>query len=226
MRKWLLLGIAAALMAWATTGFAYPNLNATTGLIGVPNAHVVEAGQLVGAADLIFLDDTTFNIRAIYGLTERLEGGIALVSGSDDGVALNAKYQLPINPLGFTWATGLTYITADDAGSGFQLYFAGTKPLGTPEGAALYGTLGLTFTDLEELTALRPFAGVQWLLAANTEVGAEFELEAGDFSESILSVYLRQRLGNNLSGQIGITNANGFAGTRDHDLFVGASLAF
>lgn len=228
MRKLLRNTMAAALMVWAVAASAYPNLSATTGLIGVPNGNVVPAGQLVGAADFIFFDDSLLNARVVYGLTPRFEGGAAVVLGDDTGVILNGKYQLPSTFFGFTSALGATFSTGSDSGDGWQIYLAGTRSLfGEAEGGSqLFGTVGVNFTDLEDATGIRPFFGAQWVLGGGMEIGGEFMLEAGDFNESISSLYLRHTFTPGFSGQVGFTNANGFAGQDDHDLFVGASFAF
>jgi len=226
MRVRFVFALAAALTLLSTAVFAYPNLSATTGLIGVPNANVVTPGDFVGAADLLFFDDTFVNARAVLGLSDRLEAGAGVVIGDDTGLLLNAKYQLPIRPAGFTWAAGASYQTADDSGNGYQLYFVGTRALPiTTEANPLFGTIGLTFTDISDTSAIRPFVGAQ-LQLGNGELGGEFEFESGDFDRSISSIYYRQSLSPRLAGQIGFTNANGFVADDDHHFFLGAALSF
>jgi hypothetical protein len=228
MRRQLLVGVATALLALANTVIAYPNLNATTGLIGVPTANVVAPKTLAGAADIVFFDDTVLNVRAIYGITDRFEGGVGVVMGDDSGLILNAKYLLPTTLAKFNWSAGLSYMTADDPGDGFQLYFVGTRafPSAAPAGTRLLGTLGLSFTNMDDTSALRPFVGGQLLFNPQSELGVEFELEAGDFDESIFSLYYRRQFNSQWAGQIGFTNANGFVGKDDHSLFIGAAYSF
>ena len=223
MRIWLPFTISGLLLAGAIAAIAYPNFNATTGLVGVPNANIVAPGAIDGAADLVFFDDTFVNVRGVIGLSPRLEGGIGGVIGHDSGVLLNLKYQFASRPAGFTTAFGTSFVSASDSGSGWQAYLVGTQQL-APGG--IYGTLGVSFTNLDHASAIRPFVGAQWVLGGGTEVGGEFELESGSLGRSVSSLYLRHLFTPRLSGQIGFTNANGFVGNRNHDLFVGASLAF
>ena len=74
---------ATAGVALATAASAYPNFNATTGIIAVPTAFTVGSGAFIGAADVLFADDLTLNARAIYGVTDRLELGASLTAGTD-----------------------------------------------------------------------------------------------------------------------------------------------
>lgn len=228
MKLWLPFGMTTVLMIWASTVFAYPNLNATTGLIGVPNSHIVAPGEITGAVDAVFFDDSFLNVRGVFGLTPQLEGGVAAILGDNSGVALNAKYQFGAKPAGFTWAFGATVIAADEPGDGWQAYIVGTQPLalGGTAGSQLYGTVGLNFTSLDHASAVRPFLGAQWLLAPRYEIGGELMFGSGDLDESISSLYLRHTFNPQLSGQIGFTNANGFIGRHDHDLFLGVAYTF
>lgn len=223
MRLRLSFGMAVALLASATAVFAYPNLNATTGLIGVPNAYVVPSGSLVGAADGLFFDDTLLNVRALWGLSNKLEAGVGGVFGNGSGLILNAKYRFAGTVSGFNVAAGAGYQSAD-VGNGFQVYAVGTAPIINPErGMRLLGSLGVNFTDMEDASAIRPFVGAELLLSPRTEIGGEFMLEAGDFDNSISSLYIRQRFTSRWAAQAGFTNANGFVGQDDHDFFVGAA---
>lgn len=228
MRVRLAFGMAAALMVLATAAFAYPNLSATTGLIGLPNANIAPAGSLVGAADVLFFDDSIVNARAVLGLSSRWEAGAGAVIGDDNGLILNAKYQLAPRPAGFTWATGLSYLTTDDSGNGFNFYFVGTRPFtqAAPEGTQLVGSLGVSLTDVDDASFIRPFVGGQLQFGPRSELGAEFQLEIEDISTSISSLYYRHTFSPNFAGQLGVTNANGFVGQDDHNFFVGASLGF
>lgn len=221
--------LAAAFLAGAVMVVAVPNFSATTGVIGVPNAHVVPSGQLVGAVDAVFFNDTILNGRLVYSLTPRFEGGIGVVVGDEDGVIVNGKYQFTAPVAGFTTALSATYSTANNAGNGWQVYLVGTRPMlrtAAAGGNQLYGTPRVSFTDLEDASAVRPFAAAQWLLNGRTEIGAQFMLESGDFAKSISLLYLRQTFSPALTGQIGITSANGFIGDSDHDLFAGFACIF
>jgi hypothetical protein len=223
MRFPLYLLLAALTMT--TAAWAYPNLNATSGILAVPTAVVVPAGDTQWAGDVLFQDDTTINGRVTYGLTDRLEVGAGVIIDGDTVVGLNAKYRLPGDIGGFTWAAGATLITGSDVDDGFQIYAAGTRPIpwGSASGMALLGTIGVNFTDIDTASAVRPFIGAQLQLGTGTEIGAEFVFETGDFNESISSLLLRHRFNDFISGQVGFTNAFGFTGTQDHDIFLGVA---
>jgi hypothetical protein len=212
----------------AAAGFAYPNVNATTGIFGVPNALTVPNGTLDGAADILFVDSTTVNARAVLGLTGRFEVGAGVTAGDNTGVGITGKYRLPILPQLGTVALGLSFADINDTGSGYQLFGVATKALtgATSTDMRLLGTLGVTFTNFEDRSGILPFVGAQLQLPQNFEIAGEFELEAGDFDESITSLLLRKQVTDRIGGEIGFTNATGFLGTSDHDLFLGLSYAF
>jgi len=217
--------VALVLLAVSSIAFAYPNLGATTGIVAVPTAEITDTGAFLGAADIQFLDVTSINVRAIYGLAANWEVGAGLIFNEDDTqLGLNAKFRLPIEMAGMGWAIGASYTMASD-NNGTQIYFAGSRPIEMAgvTGASLLGTIGLSFTDIEELSALRPFIGAQLRFPSETEIAAEFVLEGGDFGDVISSFVIRQTFGGGWKGELGITNAIGFAGASDHDLFVGIS---
>lgn len=218
-------GMLVVILAIATAAWAYPNLNATSGILAVPTAVVVPAGDNQWAGDVLFQNNTTFNIRGTYGLTDNLEVGAGVAVDGDTVLGLNAKYRLPTMIGGFNWAAGATYITANKGDSGFQVYAAGTRaiPWGGMSGVALLGTLGVNFTDIDTASAVRPFVGAQLQLAGGTEIDGEFVFETGDFDESISSLLVRHRFNDLISGQVGFTNAFGFTGVQDHDIFVGVA---
>ncbi|MHB9024434.1 MAG: hypothetical protein ACYC7E_09695 [Armatimonadota bacterium] len=217
--------VALAFLAVSSIAFAYPNLGATTGIVAVPTAEVTDTGAFLGAADIQFLDITSINVRAIYGLAPNWEVGAGLVLNDDDTqLGLNAKIRLPVSLYGMQWALGARYILADE-NNGTQIYFAGSRPIEIAgvTGASLLGTAGLSFTDIEGLSALRPFFGAQLRFPSETEIGAEFVFGGGDFDDTIGSFVIRQVLGGGWSGEIGVTNAIGFAGASDYDIFAGLS---
>lgn len=226
MKHLLALGVAALLVC-ASVGMAYPNLNAATGILSVPNGYTVANGAFSGAADILFHDDTTLNTRAIVGLSNQLEAGAAVILGDDTALGISAKYRLPVTGTS-AWALGLSFITSNDNGSGTQAYIAASRSLtgtATP-GVNLLGTLGASFTDLDNTSGFRPFIGGQLLLPKAFEIDAEFELESGDFNESISSLSVRKSFNPRLSGEFGFTNAVGFVATGSHDFFMGLSYNF
>lgn len=232
--KALALGMAllgAAVWAQAQTIGAYPNLNATTGILAVPTASMVGDGAFVGAADILFQNDTLINARAVYGVSDQFELGAGIIAGNDTAIGVTGKIGLAgLDIGGFSWAGGASLISGSDSltGDGWQIFFTGTKPFGSGgvEGATLLGTVGIGFTDIDQASALRPFVGAQLRLSPRTEIDGEFVFETGDFDESILSLFIRHQMTDDFSVQAGITNATGFTGSEDHDLFVGGSWAF
>lgn len=228
MKKRLQITGVALSLAFASLGvFAYPNLNATTGILAVPTAETVSARTAIWAGDALFMHDTTLNARFIYGLTENLEVGAGVIAGADTAIGLTAKYHAPTKTAGYDWALGASVITGNQVGDGTQIFLSGTRPFGVKEenGTGLKGTIGLTFTDIDSASAFRPFVGAQLRLDTKTEVAGEFVLESGDFGNSIFSLLLRQQLNNRLTGQLGFTNAYGFTGAEDSSFFIGAAYA-
>jgi len=224
IQRLLLVAIALAL---ATAGFAYPNFNATTGIIAVPTAYTTPAGMLVGAADISFQDSTTLITRAIYGLSPNFEVGALLGLGEETSIGMTGKYRTPLFPGLGTFSVGLS-LADSGVGSGYQLFFVGSRALAGEDtgGMVLLGTLGLTFTNFEDLTGILPFAGAELRLSEGFEIDAEFVLEAGDFNRSTFSLLARKRITDTWGAQLGFTNAVGFLATADSNLFFGASYVF
>jgi hypothetical protein len=204
---------------------AYPNLNATTGIVAVPTANIVGQGAFIGAADVLFFDDTLVNARVVYGLSASSELGASLILGDDTAFGATGKFQLPGDIAGFTPAIGGSIITGSDIDDGFQVFIAGTRALAVDADAvpSAQWTLGANFTDIEDRSAFRPFIGAELFLGGNTSVASEFVLETGDFDDSIFSLVVRHDFPGNWSGEIGITNAAGLAQVEDHEFFAGVS---
>jgi len=214
-----------ALLALAAV--AYPNFTGLTGIVGVPNALTTPSRSFTAAADVVFMNDTTLNARALYGATDRLEVGAALIAGEDTAFGIGAKFRLPVATTAGSLALGLSFVESNDGGSGSQAFIVGSRTIaGMGAGNSLLGSLGLSFTDLEGVDGVRPFIGAQLVLPANFEIAGEFALEAGDFNESIFSLVVRRRLAAGWTGELGFTNAAGFIGTSDHDFFLGAAYTF
>ncbi|MHB9131207.1 MAG: hypothetical protein ACYDBB_08980 [Armatimonadota bacterium] len=220
--------IAVACVMMGIQAQAYPNLNATTGLLAIPTASVVEYGDFIGAADMLFHDDTTINGRVIFGLTDRLEIGAGVIAGEDTAIGINAKYALPGNVAGFTPAIGLTVITGDAVDDGTQVYFVGTRAFTAKQQGAgsVIGTVGINFTNIDTASAFRPFAGAQFRIGNRTEIAGEYVLATGDFSRSIHSLFIRHSMNDRWSAQAGYTNAFGFTGSTDNNLFLGTAYSW
>ncbi|HEY3376654.1 MAG TPA: hypothetical protein VGL77_04085 [Armatimonadota bacterium] len=229
MRRWqkMMLMALGTLIA-ATAVSAYPNLNATTGLVGLPTATEVAPGTLVLAADGLFFDRTLVDGRVVYGVTDRIEVGGGVVVGNHTGILANAKYRLPFTPFGFTTAVGAAFASETDSRDGTQLYFVGTIPLASiaPSGTRIMGTLGVDYTNFDGDSGLRPFAGAQLFLGSRSELGAEYGVGTGSLGKPVSSIYWRQLLTPQWSGQVGFTNIDRFVGRDTHDVFVGLSYLY
>jgi len=224
----MLVGITITLLALAAAGYAYPNLSATTGVVGTPTADVVGQKVTDWAADLLFFDTTTGNGRVIYGVTDRLEVGGALILGNDTGFDVGAKYKLYTIPRSFSWAVGGILEGANHERSGSQWYVVATKPISSRkvQGSEMQASLGLNYTDIDSGNGLRPFLNVQLFFGADTEISGEYQFKNGDkFGDAITSAVFRQRFSGRWTAEIGLTNATGFMGSDDTDVFAGISYA-
>lgn len=226
MSRYLPMLLAAASLALATAGLAYPSFNAATGNVSTPNALIQADGAFFVAGDVIFFDDTELNMRAVLGLTNDLEVGAVLTLGDNTGFGVSGKYRLPMTAGDAAWAIGLQLADSEEGGSGFQLYIVASRTLtGDMENMDLLGSLGVTFTDFEDATGIRPFIGAQLMLPQDFEILGEFELEAGDFSDSILSFAIRKQFTPTFGAEIGITNARGFLADADSSFFLGVNFS-
>lgn len=130
MKKMLILGLAAVVLACASAVFAYPTLGGPTGLVSLPNAEVVRNGILDVAVDYYNTgnNDRTFTdragnvftfgsknswpIRAIYGFNDTFEIGAAYVPDAFLGKGfwdINAKWRIPVNYGGWDFGLGALY---------------------------------------------------------------------------------------------------------------------
>ena len=226
MSRYLPMLLAAAALALATASLAYPSFNGATGNVSTPNALIQADGAFFAAADVIFFDDAEVNARAVLGLTDNLEVGAVLTLGDNTGFGVSGKYRLPMTAADAAWALGLQFADSDESGSGFQAYIVASRTLtGAGEGMDLLGTLGVTFTDFEDVSGVRPFVGAQLMLPQDFEILGEFALEAGDLGDSIFSFAVRKQFSPTLGGEIGITNARGFLADADSSFFLGINLA-
>lgn len=228
MRTLYSLTITMAFVFMGITAHAYPNLNATTGLLAVPTAGVVGAGDFVGAADVVFHNNSTVNGRVIYGLTDRLEVGVGVIAGEDTAIGVNAKFALPAQIAGFNPAIGITGISGDTIGDGTQVYLVGTRVLTASDihTGRVIGTIGINFTDIDTASAFRPFVGAQLRVGARTEIDGEFILKTGDFNHPVHSIFIRHAMNDAWSMQTGFTNAVGFTGSSDNNFFLGTAYAW
>ena len=228
MRTLYLLLVAVAFVMLGIQAQAYPNLNASTGLLAIPTAGLVAPGNVVVAVDVLSHNDTTVNGRIIIGVAPFLEIGAGFIGGEDSATGISAKLALPNKIAGFHSAVGLTIINGDAIGDGTQVYLVGTRVLTARDidTGRLTGTIGINFTDIHTASAVRPFVGAQLRLGTRTEVDGEFILKTGDFSHSIHSLFVRHTINNTWSLQTGFTNAVGFTGSADNNYFVGASYAW
>lgn len=221
----MLMAVALALTL-ATVGFAYPNVNATTGIFGVPNALTAPSGTLDGAADILFFDTTTINARAVLGVTGNLEVGAGITGGDNTAIGITGKYRLPTTSSLGTLAIGLSFADVHHTGSGYQAFVVATRPIGATTGNRLLGTAGVTLTNFEHTSGILPFVGAQLQIPGNWEIDGEFELKTSHFSKSLSSILVRKQINDRIGAEAGFSNASGFLGAANHDFFVGATYAF
>lgn len=205
MKKMLVLGLAAGLLAIAGAAFAYPTLAGPSGLVSLPNAEVVKSGLFDVAVDYYntkenttFVDDlgNTFTvegknswpIRALYGFDNTFEIGAAYDADAIVGKGfwnLNAKWKTPLKFGGWDWALGALYgqsssvhvLTESSKFTASQVYFAGTGCLPLGEGApAIYTTVGVNWTQVKFFGDKND--GIRFYLGADAMVAPKINILA------------------------------------------------
>ena len=228
MKKHWSLVVVTVLLACAGAAFAYPNLNGLTGIVAVPNAYLQDERTLSAAADVLFLDTTTLNVRALYGLSNRFEVGALAVFAEDTGVGASLKYQFGQIPGDIMWAAGISVNGVTHGNSGTQIFVVGTKafPVKQVTGCQVLGSVGINFTNVED-TDTQLFVGAQVGIASGTELGGEYEFSASSpFDHPIVSLVVRHQFGERFVGEAGFTNANGFFGEENYAPFLGIGSTF
>lgn len=228
MKKLFILGIV---MALACAVYAYPTLGGPSGLVTIPTASITPTGQWQVAADAwtigfsgsfgfitpsqaIFGEgtDSTYPIRANYGLNSKLELGGGIVASDVTGSGLdwqfNAKYLLPFTAGAASWAVGGELLGGHEIDSSFNAYLAATKAF---EG--VQGTAALLWDDENSDLALG--LGAQTTLDKLTLIG-EY---VNDLPGSTLSFAARYPLTPAMTAQIG------FVGDLS-DNFIGLNYTF
>ncbi|MHB9026266.1 MAG: hypothetical protein ACYC7E_19170 [Armatimonadota bacterium] len=242
MRTRLLVSGLLALLLITGSARAYPTLTGPTGLVSVPDA-VLAPGGFAVAADWQQLNaGHGIPVRAVVGIPQLLEVGamyetLSNSSGFDDAWGGNAKFTIG-HWFGGQTAVGAQFIRLEDQlgirTEFLQAYLAWTTGLAGLGESGLSLTLGTNFTrvdvidlDLSE-EAFRFFAGVNFALAEGFALVGEYQTEQeqlGDISP-ISSAAVRIGLGNNLTAQIGYTNAFNLVGADEHNLFGGLQYRF
>ena len=229
MRQLRTMSIGLLLLVAALTARAYPNLTGTTGVVGTPTADIVGNHAADWAADLLFFDATSVNGRVVLGLSDRLEAGAMVDLGNDNGFAVQAKYRIYSIPRSFMWSIGAAVAGQNHGNNGSEFYIVGTKPISSrgANGVYMLGSVGLNYTDIEDANGLRPFLNAQLFLGTDKEISGEYEFRTGSgFGDAIASAVYRQHFSGRWGGEIGLSNANGFAGAHDHDVFLGLRYAY
>ena len=236
MKSLYTVGILAAAITFGSVAMAYPTFNGETGIVALPNALTTMSGSYVGAADLLFANDNTVKVRAIYGLNEQSEVGASVSLGEANGFSLGGKYRLTDPQSAFNMAVGGSFtLTNNDSSqtnndtSLLDMYLVGTQAFafGPDMNRALLGTLGVHFIKTSDDNTIRPFIGAQLPLGNHTQLAAEYQVSDGNlFVKPLTSVVVRHRLNPQWTGQVGWTNATGFGATRDYRLFIGTQYNF
>ena len=77
-----------------STEGASPSVSGPTGMVNMPEAEVVGGGNISLAGHILLADNTEVSLKANYGLTEDLEGGLRLDLGGDEtSVTVYGKYK-------------------------------------------------------------------------------------------------------------------------------------
>jgi len=194
MKKLLLIGMAMLLLNAAA--FAYSTGQGPTGLVCVPTADAVPAGNLEFSADLFYPPSSggvkmpnCYPFRLEYGVAKNWEVGAAFVyqKGLNQD-AVNAKWVMPWTVAGSKLAIGGQFIAfAKYAGATSRmtdenLYLAVTRPLYANKNLMLIGDLGLAYDNLNNwlgpnsTNILRPMAGAVLVLPTlhNVAICADF----------------------------------------------------
>lgn len=233
MRTLSLIGIAVLLCMLTTAAFAYPNLQAATGIVGLPNAYIAPTTPAV-AADVLFFNSAAVNVRALTGIGNDFEVGVFSTIGTNTGLGVSAKYLTPIKWFRANWALGGNLVGGTEQESGGNLYFVATRPFGVNANCSsgFWGTIGLLYTSLGTNT-VSPFLGAQWAIARRTELDAEYGFQTVSDTNALASVALRYLFSPQFVGEIGFTNSNGFTtnghndnDSNSHKFFLGGSYTF
>ena len=217
MKKLFVLGLVATL---ASAAFAV-NLTLTgpSGLVTVPTAEIVAAGQLGVAADIIDTDDATIPVRVAYGVAENWE--VAALYQFNDAAnmwAVSGKFLTPLNLAGFGIAAGALYGQNDAATevTTTQVYVAATRGLMEASDMlpALKGTIGAAWTQVDAGAAdsdgIAGLIGVEAAFPMNITVVADYQTPAASTFQWSLAA--RYPIMPALTVQAGWVNDNLFAG--------------
>ncbi len=179
MKKLLLLGMGVLLLSSAA--FAASTGQGPTGLVCVPTADVVPAGNINFAADLFYppfdagvKPPDCYPFRLNYGVAQNWEIGVAyayMKGANNDEV--NAKYVLPGNFGGAKLAIGgqfVNFLGTPSRMSDSNVYLVATRDLLKGKSFILIGNVGATYDKLhnwlgpDSPNIVRPMAGLVLVL--------------------------------------------------------------
>jgi hypothetical protein len=231
MKKLLILGMAATL---ACAAYAYPTLSGPTGLVTVPSAATVPAGQLQVAADWwsIAILDSALTARVLYGVTDNIELSVLYRTEESDALlgdvlGINAKLAVPIAIGDAAWAVGAGYYDLSDADETFFMaYLAGTREFNEN----FRGTVNVQWSEDGLAQALNPIGALLLMNDSDFQIsiGAEASFDngltlVGEYVNvlpgTIINLAARYPLTDALTAQIGYT-------VLDPVAFIGFNYAF
>ncbi len=142
--KLLVVTVLTSLMVLCSisTGGASPSVSGPTGLVHMPEADVVDGGDINLAGHVLLGDNTELSLKANYGLIDDLEAGLRLDLGDETNFTLYGKYKVLKKTVEqpFSIAVGGGYTFADV--SVLNLYGVGSYYLdGNPHPLVLSGSL-------------------------------------------------------------------------------------
>lgn len=234
--KWFVLMAVCLLMAISIgTAQAYPQLAAgATGLAATPTAYVIGARTFDLAVDFnegshrVVGGFRAFPIRLVAGVSDNAELGIAYLALDHK---LTGVPTSRITGIGGKWqwrqeteggpatAVGINYTQAKTGGvTGklWSLYLVASKKL-TEEEVGLTGNFGVAWDSWNWPGAnqdfLTPFMGLELGAPGGTTLGLDYkwkQRKAGaTWSESLFGAVVRHPINEDLSAEVGMTNATG-----------------
>lgn len=246
MRRVLFIAIVLLLATLAGYSFADPAFTGPTGIVTLPNAEVAGNGNLIVSGDVFFTrdaetgKDTTFNLRALYGIGSVFEVGLGFMTGNNDTWLLHGKYNTPIDLAGFDWSVGVIYADSRPPRTDLrvtQLYVVGsrmfedTRP-GAPKLRSSIGANLTEFTGLSQthkITLDRLFIAGELFFDSGVSAGVEIQT-ANDSqlheNEPVWGAVIRYPINEQLTARIGWANWENFQSRHSGKAMVGADYKF
>ncbi|MFQ3549479.1 MAG: hypothetical protein SNJ70_06975 [Armatimonadota bacterium] len=246
MKKLVLIFCLIGLVFSSGILSADPTFTGPTGIATQPSAEIAGDSNLIISADGYFTKnkgtgkDTSYHIRALYGIGNVFEVGLGYIGGNNDTITIHGKYSSPIETFGFNWAFGAIYSDARPPRTDLrvtQLYTAGTKLFEDTRAGApqLKATIGLNFTEFTggfitgKESMFRYYAAGE--LFFDNGISAGFDVQSTNSSilqegEPLWGFILRYPVNDKWKAHIGYTNWDNFKSADEGNAFIGADYSF